>query len=143
MNYIFIPIVNILFSLYWISLPSINLKDEPIECYIIFFLVLCIMRILEYFTNIRQTVVLDARTYLKIRQEEGEKSATELREQLILERKETDEKFLGLKSVQKQILDEKGDQSYLERTRGYGQGNVRIGTTFDLNEDIYSLGFIS
>jgi len=62
-NYILIPIINILFSVYWICLPSINLKEEPIECYIIFFNVLCFMRIIEYFTNIRQTVVSDARTH--------------------------------------------------------------------------------
>jgi hypothetical protein len=31
--------------------------------------------------------------------------------------------------------------AYLVRDRGYGQGDVRINTFIELNEDIYSLGF--
>lgn len=33
--------------------------------------------------------------------------------------------------------------SYLDRPRGYGQGDVRVGEHIDVGEDIYSLGFIS
>lgn len=32
---------------------------------------------------------------------------------------------------------------YLTRERGYGQGNVRIGDTLDMDDSIYSLGFVS
>ena len=34
-------------------------------------------------------------------------------------------------------------QCYLERDRGYGNGKVRIGNGLNLQEDIYSLGFVS
>jgi len=34
-------------------------------------------------------------------------------------------------------------QSYLKRDRGYGNGKVRTGNVFRLQEDIYSLGFVS
>lgn len=44
--------------------------------------------------------------------------------------------------MQKEILEDKLE-SYLERERGYGQGEVRIGTYLEVGEDIYSLGFIS
>lgn len=30
----------------------------------------------------------------------------------------------------------------MQRTRIYGEGEVRIGQTIDLNADIYSIGFI-
>lgn len=32
---------------------------------------------------------------------------------------------------------------YLTRTRTYGEGEIRIGRTIYLHEDIYSIGFIS
>lgn len=35
------------------------------------------------------------------------------------------------------------ETEYLVRDRGYGQGEVRINTFIELNEDIYSLGFVS
>jgi len=35
------------------------------------------------------------------------------------------------------------ETDYLSRDRGYGQGDVRINTFIELNEDIYSLGFVS
>ena len=49
---------------------------------------------------------------------------------------------MGMRTVQKEILEDKLE-SYLERERGYGQGEVRIGTYLEVGEDIYSLGFIS
>jgi hypothetical protein len=32
---------------------------------------------------------------------------------------------------------------YLEKVRAYGAGDVRIGTKLDMDEDIYSLAFVS
>ena len=49
---------------------------------------------------------------------------------------------LGRRTCIKELLEDKID-SYLERDRGYGQGNVRIGNHVELDEDIYSLGFAS
>jgi hypothetical protein len=33
--------------------------------------------------------------------------------------------------------------SYRERERGYGQGDVRLGTFLEMDDSIYSLGFLS
>ena len=86
--YIFIPVVNNIFTIYWICLPSMNLKVEPIECYIIFFNVVCFMRIFEYFAVIRRTVILDARAFKEQRALEDLKSTDEIREEMILERRD-------------------------------------------------------
>ena len=47
-----------------------------------------------------------------------------------------------MRKTQRQILEEM-PQCYLERERGYGNGIVRIGEYLELEEDIYSLGFVS
>lgn len=44
-------------------------------------------------------------------------------------------------NMAKEILSEK--VPYLQRNRGYGQGNVRIGQSIEGSDDIYSLTFIS
>lgn len=36
-----------------------------------------------------------------------------------------------------------GRKDYCDQTRFYGEGEIRIGTSLNLNLDIYSLGFIS
>ena len=47
--------------------------------------------------------------------------------------------------MKKKIKEEEQDEltDYLVRDRGYGQGDVRINTFIELNEDIYSLGFVT
>ena len=35
------------------------------------------------------------------------------------------------------------NQTYRERERGYGSGDVRLGTFIDMDDSIYSLGFLS
>lgn len=35
------------------------------------------------------------------------------------------------------------DNAYLNRKRNYGEGEIRIGEQLNLNDDIYSIGFIS
>lgn len=39
------------------------------------------------------------------------------------------------------FIDEKKD--YRNVNRGYGQGQLRLGSTLQISEDIYSLGFMS
>lgn len=65
MNYIIVPLINVLISIFYIVTPLVNLKSESIETYIIFFTVVCIMRIIEYFILIRRTVLLDAKVHLQ------------------------------------------------------------------------------
>ena len=82
LNYILIPLANIAVFVYYIFDPSIDLKAEPIESYIIFFTVICFSRILEYVTLVRRTVVLDARIFLQQKQVMMSKTADELRHQI-------------------------------------------------------------
>jgi hypothetical protein len=35
------------------------------------------------------------------------------------------------------------DSLYMNRKRNYGEGEIRIGRSFELGENIYSLGFMS
>ena len=50
-----------------------------------------------------------------------------------------------IETMKKKIKEEEQDEltDYLVRDRGYGQGDVRINTFIELNEDIYSLGFVT
>ena len=139
-NYILLPLINNVALLYFIIDPNIDLKNHTIESYIVFFNVICFMRIVEYLTIVRRTVLLDARIFLQARAEQQEKSAEEIRSELLQEGQATNEQK-ALRHAQKEILDEKS--SYLERERGYGQGEVRVGDYLRVGEDIYSLGFIS
>jgi hypothetical protein len=49
------------------------------------------------------------------------------------------------KIIQKALNELKNDEctNYLLRTRTYGEGEVRIGHHLKLNDDIYSIGFIT
>lgn len=69
MNYLILPITNIVVAIFYIIYPSLDLKIQPIESYIIFIFIVCISRIIEYFVQIRRTVVLDARIYLQTKAE--------------------------------------------------------------------------
>ena len=84
-NYILLPAINNIVSVYWIINPVIDLKVQAIESYIIFFNVICFMRMIEYVTIIRRTVLVDARTYLEIKEMENQKSEEEIKEELLTE----------------------------------------------------------
>jgi len=49
------------------------------------------------------------------------------------------------KSQKKALVELMNDEcpNYLKRTRVYGEGEIRIGHYIPLNDDIYSIGFIS
>jgi hypothetical protein len=64
--YLILPLTNIGAMIYFIFNPDINLKRLPIESYVVFFNVVCFMRIIEFATLIRKTVWNDAQTYIKV-----------------------------------------------------------------------------
>lgn len=68
-NYLILPIINIVVSFFYIVYPSVDLKQQSIESYVIFIFIVCISRVIEYFVQIRRTVVLDARIYLQTKAE--------------------------------------------------------------------------
>ena len=63
-NYLVLPIINNIAFIYFITDPQVDLKKESIESYIVFFNIVCFMRIVEYVVIVRRTVWLDAKVYL-------------------------------------------------------------------------------
>jgi hypothetical protein len=63
-NYILLPVINNCATIFYIFDRSIDLETHSIESYIIFFNVICFMRMVEYMTIVRRTVLLDARVFL-------------------------------------------------------------------------------
>lgn len=66
LNYIFIPALNMLMSFVtWVD-PNIDLHAQIAETYMVFYFFVCATRILEYFTTIKRTVLIDAREHISI-----------------------------------------------------------------------------
>lgn len=65
MNYIIVPGLNIVLSIYLFISPSYTLTEQTSESFVVFFFTVCLMRVIEYFTLVRRSVVLDARIFLE------------------------------------------------------------------------------
>lgn len=63
------------------------------------------MRIIEFVTIVRRTVLLDARIFLEIRSQDNVQTKEELNEMLINEKGDTNEE-MGLKNVHREMLSE-------------------------------------
>ena len=66
-NYLIIPIANLGLAVFFIVDPSYDLKNQSVQSWVVFFNVVCFSRILEFFTMIRKTVLIDAKNYLAAR----------------------------------------------------------------------------
>lgn len=65
-NYIYIPALNMVMSVYtWIA-PNIDLHAQIAETYMVFYFGVCATRILEYLTTIKRMVLKDARAHISI-----------------------------------------------------------------------------
>lgn len=64
-NYLVIPIINLVPALYYFVAPNIVLKEFSIESYVIYYSVLCLCKIVEYFAIIKRYVLKDAKTHLE------------------------------------------------------------------------------
>lgn len=84
-NYIILPAVNNIATCYFIFNPDINLKQESIESYIIFFNIVCFMRLIEYFIIVRRTVLLDAKNFMSIKADMEAKTAEQIEEEMLNE----------------------------------------------------------
>jgi hypothetical protein len=67
LNYVVLPIGNILMSTYFTVNPNYNLKIVPLESWIIFFTIVCVSRLTEFFGSIKKIVMDDARIFLETR----------------------------------------------------------------------------
>jgi hypothetical protein len=121
LNYLILPGLNVAFFLFYIIWPGINLKQQSIESYIIFVSIVCLMRIFEFVTLIRRSVLLDAKIFLETAKNVHEQSAEALKEELLKasedEQNMSNERRATI-NMTKEILGEK--VPYLKRVRGYG-----------------------
>lgn len=73
-----------MFLAIWLIIdPDISLVDQQIESYVVFFLVLYTIRIIEFFSWIRKSIFDDARTFLSSRGLMEKKNVNELELELI------------------------------------------------------------
>lgn len=100
------------------------------------------MRVYEFFTAIRKTVLVDANNYVEGTKGLFGKSMEELLE-LQKELEQNNPNNIYRFKIEQIKLRLEIDKPYTMKSRGYGQGNVRIGQCVDMDDSIYSLGFIS
>ena len=63
-NYLIIPGVNLGMAVFFIVDPAYDLKQQTVQSWVVFYNVVCVSRIFEFFTMIRRAVLPDARNYL-------------------------------------------------------------------------------
>jgi len=148
LNYLIIPVVNIAFFFYLaFAVPGFDVKKIYIESWVIFFLVVSASRIFEFFLVIKKSVLVDARNYISARKE-LDREENQLEEVLIEDETTSNSSNVPV-TVEKEannlqitkLREEK--LPYLEKVRPYGAGEVRINKKLDMDEDIYSLAFVS
>lgn len=67
LNYVVLPLGNIIMSTYFTVNPNYDLKLVPLESWIIFFTIVCFSRLTEFFSSIKKIVMDDARIFLETR----------------------------------------------------------------------------
>jgi hypothetical protein len=67
LNYVVLPLGNIIMSTYFTVNPNYDLKVVPLESWIIFFTIVCFSRLTEFFNSIKKVVMDDARIFLETR----------------------------------------------------------------------------
>lgn len=143
LNYLIIPAINIIVCTFLFINPNWDLKAQTAESYVLFFFAVCCMRVVEYFTMVRRTVVLDARIYVESRREFEALEQNELQSRMESLLGEQGDASRSRANTIREILNETSYESYRDRPRGYGQGDVRLGKHLDMDDSIYSLGFLA
>ena len=72
LNYVILHGLNIFLFVYYTANPKYNLKIFPLESWIVFFSILCITRISEFFVSLKKIIMDDARIYI-VQKENEEK----------------------------------------------------------------------
>ncbi len=63
--FVILPLINEVLAVILFITPAANLESQPIESFCVFFFVLYFIRIVEFFTWIRRSVLDDAKSYLE------------------------------------------------------------------------------
>lgn len=144
-NYLIIPLGNLGLAMFFIFDPNYNLKMQSVQSWVVFFNVVCVSRVLEFFTTVKKTVLEDAHNYIAAQKLlKGNTGGEEVSEAPADVADETQEQKVSQIDLMKKaiVVEESMEKAaYLTRNRGYGEGEVRINTFIELNQDIYSLGF--
>jgi hypothetical protein len=65
MNFFLLPAINVGLSIFIFAAPQFKLYEDPISGYVVFYSIVCFHRILEFFTIIRRSIVLEAKIFLE------------------------------------------------------------------------------
>jgi hypothetical protein len=141
--YLIMPVINVIVISSVMIDPNIKIKEYDTNSYIIFFLILYTIRVVEFLTWVRKSVFDDARTYLMNRELLEGKDMDELQRELITcqQNAQNDASAKVKLNIVKMQLNEKA--SYLMKERVYGSGESRIGKSIEFTNDIYSLCFVA
>lgn len=78
--FVILPSINVIWSFYTICDPRLPLRDSPNENWIVLYTVICVARIIEYFTTIRKVHLHDARIFIETRRKMQETNIEQLEE---------------------------------------------------------------
>lgn len=77
LNYVILPVGNMILTTYFSVNPNYNLKVMPLESWVIFFTIVCFSRLVEFFGAIKKVVLDDARIFLATKKKRQEQLAQE------------------------------------------------------------------
>lgn len=85
LNYIILPGLNAALFIYYTVNPNYDLVNFPLESWVVFFSIICITRMGEYWFSLKKIVLDDARIYIQSRKQqkldEAEAAEREARDQ--------------------------------------------------------------
>ena len=141
--YIILPAIALCCVAYSCITKKLVEEFEFIYIFLVFLAVINIMRIVQFASNIRKTILLESRIYLQCKGELEELGEEDLRWKLLksIEESQTQRRVYLKIPVIKTFLDKK--LPYVEKSRGFGTGELRIGTSLEFEKDIFSLVFCS
>jgi hypothetical protein len=73
LNFLILPIMNIGITIYYSANPNYILRKIPVESWVVFFTIICVTRLIEYFSSLKKILLDDARIFLETKKfkEEG------------------------------------------------------------------------
>ena len=134
LNYIILPVINIGIMVFFTLSPKFDLKILPLETWVIFVTIINFSRLLEYFATLKKILHDDARIYLAARKAKLDGEELETPEEGTSEANKLEKVLIEIEN--------EDCSSYLARSRLYGEGEIRIGRSLNLKNDIYCIGFI-
>lgn len=67
LNFLIFPAINIIYQVFIAAYPVVICRDSYWESFLVFFMVSCVGKPIQYFVTIRTTFIRDARSYIETR----------------------------------------------------------------------------